>query len=228
VRSFFVPVRRRDDDDDDDDDDDGDRGDDGDDGGSTTHSRRRRRYWSRDDDDNERARLIAREVGSAMEGALVARLVEGCLSLLHEGGGRGPGATTTGRNGNDAATLHLEALRTLRALMDGVLFRRSLPACVVEAVVPVVGVFVLAQRGDGEFGRVDRATSGNDARRRRIRRRRRSSTTSSRDDDDGGGGGGGRRRGRLSHGRRRGAPTATAVDGIALTEQRGRRGSVCK
>jgi hypothetical protein len=68
-----------------------------------------------------------------MKGALVARLVEGCLSLLNEGGGRGPGATTTGRNGNDAATLHLEALRTLRALMDGVplprLWRSMLPGC---------------------------------------------------------------------------------------------------
>ncbi|KAL3810664.1 hypothetical protein ACHAXA_001053 [Cyclostephanos tholiformis] len=162
IRSLLVPVRCDDDDgvdkhdDDDDDDDDDDRG-----GNSSTQRRLRRRcggrerYLMNDDDDDDddardgstmtrRSRLIASEVGRAMNGALVARLVEGCLSLLlpRSGKTRQDAEGTAARNdahpameggGDDNAALQLESLRTLRSLMSGVpssaLWRTMLPGC---------------------------------------------------------------------------------------------------
>ena len=148
VRSFFAPptVRMIDDDvarnmrDDDVD---------VDDGGKIPSTRRRR--WRRfdgrekfatndedsDEDDGRKMtsslmRLVSREVGSAMGGALVARLVEGCLSLLSSSRPRS-NARRGGGGHNDDTVLHLEALMTLGTLMDGIpstdLWRSMLPGC---------------------------------------------------------------------------------------------------
>jgi len=75
---------------------------------------------------------LANEVGSAMGGALVARLVQGCLSLL-------PRDTLKNGSGDDKVhrkdntTLQLEALKTLQILIKRIpfdsLWRSILPGC---------------------------------------------------------------------------------------------------
>ena len=75
---------------------------------------------------------LAKEVGSAMGGALVARLVQGCLSLLPQG--------TLNKDSDDDkihrkdnTALQLEALKTLQTLIQGIpfegLWRSILPGC---------------------------------------------------------------------------------------------------
>ena len=71
-------------------------------GGSIPPTRRRRRRVRTMTTTSSLTRLVANEVGSAMGGALIARLVEGCLSILSSSrlssnGRRGGGgiATTT-------------------------------------------------------------------------------------------------------------------------------------
>lgn len=84
-----------------------------------------------DDDDDvsfSRRHYLSREVGSAMRGALVARLVQGCLSFLSP-----KTSSFCAKRKNDNAELQLEALKTLRALLIGVplpeLWRSILPGC---------------------------------------------------------------------------------------------------
>jgi len=75
---------------------------------------------------------LANEVGTAMGGALVARLVQGCLSLLPQDTlNNGSGGDKVHRKDNTA--LQLEALKTLQTLIQGVplegLWRSILPGC---------------------------------------------------------------------------------------------------
>jgi len=59
--------------------------------------------------------LLSHEVGSAMRGALVARLVQGCLSLLSS-----PMTSDSAARKKDDTALQLEALKTLRSLLINV------------------------------------------------------------------------------------------------------------
>ncbi len=73
-------------------------------------------------------RLLSQEVGSAMRGALVARLVQGCLTLLPP-----VMSTSHAERKNDNLVLQVEALNTLRTLLIRVplpeLWRSILPGC---------------------------------------------------------------------------------------------------
>ncbi len=72
--------------------------------------------------------LLSQEVGSAMRGALVARLVQGCLTLLPP-----MMSVSYAERKNDNLVLQLDALNTLRTLLIRVplpdLWRSILPGC---------------------------------------------------------------------------------------------------
>lgn len=72
-----------------------------------------RSFFVTDDTDSAKASQIAREVGNAMGGALVARLVQSCLSLL-------PRDTVADRSNRRVdSALQLEAAQTLHDLING-------------------------------------------------------------------------------------------------------------
>ncbi|KAL7531629.1 hypothetical protein ACHAXR_009215 [Thalassiosira sp. AJA248-18] len=78
--------------------------------------------------------ILAREVASAMGGALVARIVQGCLSLLPQEKLNDSSTNEKMKvSPRENATLQLEALKTLRVLMSRVplvdLWRSMLPGC---------------------------------------------------------------------------------------------------
>ena len=96
-------------------------------------------------DDNEKVFLmqqIAKEVGSAMKGALVARLVECCLTVLTpnqvddtiaRSHTSSSSSSLLGKKSNHSASLQLEALKTLHTLLLGIpiteLWQSILPGC---------------------------------------------------------------------------------------------------
>ena len=77
--------------------------------------------------------VLAHGVGSAMGGALVARLVQGCLSLLPQESMNVTSSTAKSHRKENATTLQLKALTTLETLLKGMpigdLWRSILPGC---------------------------------------------------------------------------------------------------
>lgn len=81
---------------------------------------------------------FAQEVGTAMGGALVARLVQGCLSLLSQDAE----SMKTGVENNSrkkSAKLQLEALKTMRLFLEAIpmvdLWRSILPGCFAVSIL---------------------------------------------------------------------------------------------
>ena len=79
---------------------------------------------------------MATEIGDAMGGALVARLVQTCLALLRQDSDVKEESNENNNGSNskkDNATLQLEALKTLQVLMTGIpidtLWKAILPGC---------------------------------------------------------------------------------------------------
>ena len=77
--------------------------------------------------------VLAHGVGSAMGGALVARLVQGCLSLLPQESMNVTSSTAKSHRKENATTLQLKTLTTLETLLRGMpigdLWRSILPGC---------------------------------------------------------------------------------------------------
>ena len=89
---------------------------------------------SKDKGESSSLSLLAREIGLAMGGALVARLVQGCLSLLPQESLINNCGDKCGKSQRkENAALQLEALKTLRTFMEGIslvnLWRSILPGC---------------------------------------------------------------------------------------------------
>lgn len=84
---------------------------------------------------NDVLSILAKEVGSAMGGAMVARLVQGCLSLLPQQ--NTPNGSSSSNEGNmdrnDNKNLQLQALKTIQTLLIGIpipkLWQSILPGC---------------------------------------------------------------------------------------------------
>jgi len=76
---------------------------------------------------------MATEIGDAMGGALVARIVQTCLALLPKGSVSNESNSSSNNNKNNNPTLQLEALKTLQILMTSIpidtVWRAILPGC---------------------------------------------------------------------------------------------------